>query len=266
MCVGEAALYGDLVRHLRAVCAREAAERNFTTVEAEASRLDGLIRDWFFTPQGVDLGGHTPRDYIRAEQLTGRGPVVPLARLPDWLREEYEEMQRFGVALGEADVHVGYAPETTLLDDFDPDGAKALYEALCTCPICEIMNADDPLAEEDPPVEASNWLNAASAHPGFVPERFESNPQALAFVEQLYRLGAAAIEVDSWHSFTAPDALCVRLPADRRSAADLYTLWITEMVVRQGLDPLDYAGPGELIFAWPRLTAGVRPQAVDALP
>ncbi|HRE30312.1 MAG TPA: hypothetical protein PK954_26960, partial [Anaerolineales bacterium] len=62
MCVGEAALYGDLVVFLRDRCAQELAVARATSTETEAERLDRLIRDWFFTPQGQDLGGHTPRD------------------------------------------------------------------------------------------------------------------------------------------------------------------------------------------------------------
>lgn len=258
MCVGEAALYGDLVRHLRDMCAREAAELKSTTGEAEVARLDGLIRAWFFTPQGEDLGGHTPRDYIRAEQLTGRGPAVPLARMPDWLREEYEEMERFGVEFGEDDVHVGYAPERTLLDDYDPDGAEALFDALAPCAGDASGGVAPTWPEEPLPAEASSWL-VDPAQPGLASTRFEDGAAALSFVEQLYRLGAVTVEVDGWHSSQAPDALCVRLPADRRAAADLYTLWITEMVVRQGLDPLAYAGPGELIFTWPRVSAPAIP-------
>lgn len=261
MCVGEAALYGDLVRHLRDTCAREAAERNATTIAAEVARLDDRIRTWFFAPQGDDLGGNSPRDYIRAEQLTGRGPVVPLNRLPDWLREEYEEMARFGVPLGADDIHVGYAPETTLLDAYDPEGTQALAAALEPCPICAALGLDldhldnDPGGDGDLPVEASSWLANSAAGHGFVPARFAAPAQALDFVEQLYRLGAGVVEVDMWHNAVTPDALCVRLPSDRRAAADLYTLWISEMVVAQGLDPFTYAGEGELIFAWPRLNA-----------
>ncbi len=265
MCVGEAALYGDLVRHLRDTCAREAADRNATPVEAEVARLDERIRTWFFTPQGDDLSGHSPRDYIRAEQLTGRGPVVPLVRLPEWLREEYEEMQRFGVVFAEEDVTIGYAPETTLLDAYDPEGSQALAAALEPCPICEALGldldqrADDAAAHDALPVEASSWLAEGVSATGFVPARFATPAQALGFVEHLYRLGAEGVEVDVWHSGDTPDALCVKLPGDRRAAADLYTLWISEMVVTQGLDPFGYASSGELIFAWPRLSAPAVP-------
>ncbi len=253
MCVGEAALYGDLVVFLRDRCAQELAVARATSTETEAERLDRLIRDWFFTPQGQDLGGHAPRDYIRAEQLTGRGPVVPLNRLPDWLREEYEEMARYGVTLGADDIHIGYAPETTLLDAYDPEGAQALVSALEPCPICAATGLDLEPLDTDLPAEASAWLTNPTRQPAFVPTRFPDLSEAQDFVAQLYRLGATSVEVDQWHGANGPDALCVGLPADRRAAADLYTLWVTELALRQGLDPAAHLEPDELIFTWPRI-------------
>jgi hypothetical protein len=75
MCHQEGVLYGDLVLWLRDRAA-ELHAGDSASVEAERERLDALIRDWFFTPQG-DLHGCAPRDIIWAEQLGQPNPIHP---------------------------------------------------------------------------------------------------------------------------------------------------------------------------------------------
>lgn len=260
MCVGEAALYGDLVRYLREAWARDVCALTAGSPEDEGRRLDDMIRAWFFTPQNGELAGCTPRDYIRSEQLAGHGPIVPLQRLPADLRLAAHEQAAWGEPVDAEGVALRYAPEATLLDDYDPEGAQELHDALLTCPICDALAAMEAEAGTDGlegpdaqswPAEASSWLAGAEPEAPFVPARFDNREQARGFVDHLYRLGAASVEVDLWFDAAVPDALCVRLPDDRRTAADLYSLWISEMALRQGLDPAAFLGYDELIFVWP---------------
>lgn len=256
MCVGEAALYGDLVRHLRDAWVHDVCALTAESPDAERRRLDDVIRAWFFTPQDGELAGCTPRDYIRSEQLIGHGPMVPIQRLPVELRQEAREQEVWGEPIAENGVALRYAPSSTLLDDFDPDGAQELHDALLSCPICDAMAAwevehEGQLEGGIWPAEASSWLAGDGPHGRFAPTRFEGRDQARAFVDQLYRLGAESVEVDLWFGSAEPDALIASLPDDRRAATDLYTLWIAEMVLRQGLDPSAFLGYNELIFVWP---------------
>ena len=68
MSIAEAALYGDLVKHLRDVCAQQLAELKGVSLAAERVALDEVIRAWFFTPQD-ELYGFTPQRVIRNEEL-----------------------------------------------------------------------------------------------------------------------------------------------------------------------------------------------------
>lgn len=72
MSVQECALYGDLVLYLR----DRAAEllTGSDDVEAERTRLDAIIHDWFFTPQD-ELHGCAPRELIWAEQKGEPNPI-----------------------------------------------------------------------------------------------------------------------------------------------------------------------------------------------
>ena len=72
MSVQECALYGDLVLYLR----DRAAEllTGGDDVEAERTRLDAIIHDWFFTPQD-ELHGCAPRELIWAEQKGEPNPI-----------------------------------------------------------------------------------------------------------------------------------------------------------------------------------------------
>jgi hypothetical protein len=71
--VQECALYGELVLYLRDRAAELLAGRE-GDVGQERDRLDGLIRDWFFTPQD-DLHGCAPRELIWAEQKGEPNPI-----------------------------------------------------------------------------------------------------------------------------------------------------------------------------------------------
>lgn len=62
MSIAEAALYGDLVMHLRDVCAQHLAALRGVSVDSERVALDEMIRAWFFTLQD-DLCGFTPQHY-----------------------------------------------------------------------------------------------------------------------------------------------------------------------------------------------------------
>lgn len=256
MCVGEAALYGDLVRHLRDAWVHDVCALTAGSPDVERRRLDDVIRAWFFTPQDGELAGCTPRDYIRSEQLVGHGPMVPIQRLPVELRQAAREQEVWGESIAEDGSALRYAPSSTLLDDFDPDGAQELHDALLSCPICDSIAAWETEHEGDFeairwPAEASSWLSSDEPKGRFVPTRFDTLEQARAFVDQLYRLGAASVEVDLWFGSAEPDALVASLPDDRRAATDLYSLWIAEIVLRQGLDPAAFLGYNELIFVWP---------------
>lgn len=256
MCVGEAALYGDLVRHLRDAWVHDVCALTAGSPAVERRRLDDVIRAWFFTPQDGELAGCTPRDYIRSEQLVGHGPMVPIQRLPVELRQAAREQEVWGESIAEDGSALRYAPSSTLLDDFDPDGAQELHDALLSCPICDSIAAWETEHEGDFeairwPAEASSWLSSDEPKGRFVPTRFDTLEQARAFVDQLYRLGAASVEVDLWFGSAEPDALVASLPDDRRAATDLYSLWIAEIVLRQGLDPAAFLGYNELIFVWP---------------
>ncbi len=127
MSIHEAALYGDLVKYLRDVCAKELAELKGVDVETEQKRLDEVIRTWFFTPQ-KSLYGYTPRRIIRNEEL-GIPNTIPEDRLPDALGEDYpfdKEMREMMEAAGEevSPWQFGLAPDITLLDEYDPEGGE----------------------------------------------------------------------------------------------------------------------------------------------
>lgn len=131
MSIAEAALYGDLVKHLRDVCAQQLAELKELSVEVEQAALDEVIRAWFFTPQD-ELYGFTPQRVIRNEEL-GFANTIPGDRLGDvfedddcplcaTLREEAEA----AFATNPGHDHgwfFGLAPDFSLLDEYDPEGS-----------------------------------------------------------------------------------------------------------------------------------------------
>lgn len=75
MSIQECVLYGDLVLYLRDHAA-ELLAGDGGDVEAERARLDTVIRDWFFAPQG-ELHDCAPRDLIWAEQKGEPNPIHP---------------------------------------------------------------------------------------------------------------------------------------------------------------------------------------------
>jgi hypothetical protein len=129
MSVQEAALYGDLVLALRDYAAEQLAaltpERD---VDAARAHLDEFIRTWFFTPQ-KELYGSAPREVIWREQLGEQNPLpkeyaaevygddCPICQA---MRAEIENAES-----DEAHGHFwGYAPDTCLLDLYDPAGSE----------------------------------------------------------------------------------------------------------------------------------------------
>ena len=86
MSIAEAALYGDLVKHLRDVCAQQLAQLKGISIESERAALDDVIRAWFFTPQD-DLYGLTPQRMIRNEEL-GIANTIPGDRLGDMFEDD----------------------------------------------------------------------------------------------------------------------------------------------------------------------------------
>ena len=86
MSIAEAALYGDLVRRLRDVCAQQLAQLKGISIESERAALDDVIRAWFFTPQD-DLYGLTPQRMIRNEEL-GIANTIPGDRLGDMFEDD----------------------------------------------------------------------------------------------------------------------------------------------------------------------------------
>ncbi len=130
MSIAEAALYGDLIKHLRDACAQQLAELKGVSVESESAALDEVIRAWFFTPQ-EDLYGYTPQRVIRNEEL-GIGNAIPADRLDDMFEDDCPVCAAMR-ADAEADMAAnpdhdhgwafGLAPESSLLDEYDPEGA-----------------------------------------------------------------------------------------------------------------------------------------------
>jgi len=164
MSIHEAALYGELVKYLRDVCAKQLAELKGSDEDAERRLLDDVIRAWFFTPQDA-LYGFTPQRVIRNEQLDIPN-IIPEDRLPDALGDDFpfdKEMREMLQAEGE-DVPpwwFGLAPDFTLLDEYDPEGveerwriederlAEELAEIKREAELFPPVGADDPdIAEQ----------------------------------------------------------------------------------------------------------------------
>jgi hypothetical protein len=130
MSIAEAALYGDLVKHLRDICAQQMAQLKGVSVESERAALDEAIRVWFFTPQ-EDLYGFTPQRVIRNEEL-GIANTIPGDRLGDLFEDDCPvcaDMRAEAEASLAADPNhehgwaFGLAPDFSLLDEYDPEGS-----------------------------------------------------------------------------------------------------------------------------------------------
>ena len=129
MSMAEAALYGDLVKHLRDVCAQQLAESKGMSIDSERAALDDVIRAWFFAPQD-DLYGLTPQRVIRNEEL-GFDNTIPGDRLGDMFEDDcpicaaMRAEAEAGMAADPDHDHgwsFGLAPDFSLLDEYDPEG------------------------------------------------------------------------------------------------------------------------------------------------
>jgi hypothetical protein len=129
MSIAEAALYGDLVRHLRDLCAQQLAQLQGSSVESQRAALDDAIRAWFFAPQN-DLYGLTPQRVIRNEEL-GFANTIPGDRLGEMFEDDcplcaaMRAEAEAGMAADPDHDHgwsFGLAPDFSLLDEYDPEG------------------------------------------------------------------------------------------------------------------------------------------------
>lgn len=130
MSIQEAALYGDLVLALRDhAAARLATASPILDIENARAQFDEFIRTWLFTPQ-VTLYGSAPREIIWREQL-GEGNPIPR----EYAAEAYSDcdcpicqMLREEIESAESDEAHGhcwtYAPESSLIDRYDPEGSE----------------------------------------------------------------------------------------------------------------------------------------------
>jgi thioredoxin-like negative regulator of GroEL len=147
MSVQECALYGDLVLYLRDRAAELLAQSNpKTNIEAERTRLDDIIRAWFFAPQD-DLHGLAPRDVIWAEQK-GEPNRLPDDQLDDLFFDDCPICQAMRDAeSAEAKMAAGHNHGWywsyddggyPLIARYDPEGYDACYADI------EDMPLDDP--------------------------------------------------------------------------------------------------------------------------
>ena len=174
----ECALYGELVLWLRDRAAELlAGDGGEAALEAQQTRLDGLIREWFFAPQ-EELYGSAPRDIIWAEQLGEANPMPPEAI--DEMFDDDCPVCTFERERARAAIQAGEDPGwqwhkddggCPLVARYDPDGWD------------ERWKAEDLEMEMEP--EAGTILAAA---PGYQPPG--TGPRGLdpeAFVEVLTR-------------------------------------------------------------------------------
>jgi len=171
MSVQEAALYGDLVLALRDHAAEQlAAQSPDRDVNTARARLDEFIRAWFFTPQ-KELYGSAPRDVIWREQLGEPNPLpkeyaadvfgddCPICKA---MREEIENAES-DEAHGH---HWGYAPDTCLLEQYDPEGAEARWRK-------EFARMESAKKErEQPSPSAPDYTPPSAKAPQLDPEAF----------------------------------------------------------------------------------------------
>ncbi|NUQ39681.1 MAG: hypothetical protein HUU23_18215 [Caldilineales bacterium] len=163
MSIAEAALYGDLVQHLRDLCAQQLAQLKGVSVESERAALDEVIRAWFFAPQD-DLYGLTPQRVIRNEEL-GIANTIPADRLGDLFEDDCPVCAAMradaeaGLATDPDHDHgwsFGLAPDFSLLDEYDPEGSDerwrieeermeaSLAERKAEAQALPFVGADDP--------------------------------------------------------------------------------------------------------------------------
>lgn len=148
MPVQECALYGDLVLWLRDRAAELLAEiKPDSTVEAETTRLDELIRGWVFMPQ-KELYGSAPREVIWREQLGEPNPI-PKEYADEVIADDncpICQMMRQEIESAEDDHQHGwhwtYCPDSCLLDIYDPEGSDERWEK-------ELARHDEWKAQEE---------------------------------------------------------------------------------------------------------------------
>ena len=163
MSIAEAALYGDLVKYLRDICALKLADVKGTDAAVERAALDEVIRGWFFAPQD-ELYGLAPQRVIRNEEL-GLANTIP----SDRLGEVFDDgcplcaamLEEAGAGLAEDPHHdhgwsFGLAPDMSLLDEYDPEGyderwrieeermAEDMAERQAEAETLPFIGADDP--------------------------------------------------------------------------------------------------------------------------
>lgn len=130
MSIQEAALYGGHWRWLSAThaAARLALASSGLDVATARAQLDEFIRDWLFTPQ--TLYGSAPREIIWRE-LLGEGNPLPR----QYAVEAYGDcdcpicqmLARRSRAPKSDEAHGHcwtYAPESGLIDRYDPEGSE----------------------------------------------------------------------------------------------------------------------------------------------
>jgi hypothetical protein len=127
VCTQECALYGELVLYLRDRAAGLLAGDS-GDVDAERTRLDAIIRDWFFTSQD-ELHGCAPRDLIWAEQKGEPNPIHP-DRMAEFFEDDcpvcqamYQEVKA-GIEAGEEHGWQWHHDDggCPLISIFDPEG------------------------------------------------------------------------------------------------------------------------------------------------
>ncbi len=134
MSIQECALYGDLVLWLRDRAAELLTEaRPESTLEAEKTHLDELIRGWFFTHQD-ELYGSAPREIIWREQLGEPNPI-PKEYVDHAIGDDdcpICQMMRDEIESAESDhdhgYHWTYCPDSCLLDLYDPEGSDERWQ------------------------------------------------------------------------------------------------------------------------------------------
>ena len=106
--------------------------------------------------------------------------------------------------------------------------------------------------------EARQWLAANRNPSALASNRFATTAAGRAFVDSLYRLGAAKVEVTNVQEESSrlredggpySDALLVTLPADKRQRAALFAVNAAE-ARREGFDAEPDRGQTLLYFWW----------------
>jgi len=180
MSIQEAALYGDLVLALRDYTAGQLADAApapsadlppAAAVDAARARLDDFIRTWFFTSQR-ELYDSTPREVIWREQLGEQNPL-PKKYLAEVFGDDCPICQAMREEIENAeddDAHGhfwGYAPDTCLLERYDPEGAEERWRK-------EFAQMDAWEAEQEQTRSAPEYTPPPTPPPQLTPDEFLS--------------------------------------------------------------------------------------------